>query len=66
MKNDTIHIFIFAVLVANFELASFSPKQKYTFPWKWSVLQNPERERTIGTWTCLRLALPYNTLLVNF
>ena len=30
MKNDNIHIFFFAVLVANFEFASFTPKQKYT------------------------------------
>ena len=31
------------------------------FPWKWSVLQNPDRERTNqSTGICLRLALPYN------
>ena len=63
MKNDNIHIF-FAVLVANFEFASFAPKQKYmvaVIPWKWSVLQNPARERTNqSAWICLRLALPYN------
>ena len=29
MKNNNIHI-IFAVLVANFELAGFASKQKYT------------------------------------
>ena len=30
VKNDNIHIFFFAVLVANFEIAGFPPKQKYT------------------------------------
>ena len=50
MKNDNIHIFFFAVLVAKFEFAGFTPKQKYT-AWTvsmWSVpyVQNPDRERT--------------------
>ena len=30
VKNDNIHSFFFAVLVANFEFADFAPKQKYT------------------------------------
>ena len=31
VKNDNVHsFFFFAVLVANFEFASFAPKQKYT------------------------------------
>ena len=30
VKNDNIHSFFFAVLVANFEFAGFAPKQKYT------------------------------------
>ena len=30
MKNDIIHTFFFAVLVANFEFAGFAPIQKYT------------------------------------
>ena len=30
VKNDNIHSFFFAVLVANFEVAGFAPKQKYT------------------------------------
>ena len=34
MKNDNIHSFVFAVLVANFEFVSFAPKQKYT---AWTV-----------------------------
>ena len=29
VKNDNIHSFFFAVLVANFEFAGFAPKQKY-------------------------------------
>ena len=34
VKNDNIHTFFFTVLVANFEFASFAPKQKYT---DWTV-----------------------------
>ena len=30
VKNDNIHSFFFTVLVANFEFAGFSPKEKYT------------------------------------
>ena len=29
MKNNNIHSFFFAVLVANYEFAGFAPKQKY-------------------------------------
>ena len=62
----TIFTVFFAVLVANFEFAGLAPKQKYTgwtVPWKWSVLQNPDRERTNqSTGICLRLGLPYNNL----
>ena len=29
VKNDNIHSFFFAVLVANYEFAGFAPKQKY-------------------------------------
>ena len=69
VKNDNFHSFFFAVLVANVEFASFAPKQKYTdwtvpmktFPWKRSVLQSPDRERTNqSTGICLGLGLPYN------
>ena len=60
VKNDNIHSFFFAVLVAHFEFAGFAPKQKYT-GLKWSVLQYPYRERTNqGTGICVRLALPYD------
>ena len=37
-KNDNIHIFFFAVLVANFGFDSFAQKQKYT-------ADNPDREK---------------------
>ena len=40
VKNDNIHSFFFAVLVANFEFAGFAPKQNTRvgpFPWKRSV-----------------------------
>ena len=61
MKNDNIHrFFFFAVLAANFEFASFAPKQN-TFPWKWSVLQTPDLERiNQSTGISLRLGLPCN------
>ena len=58
-KNDNIHsVFLFAVLVANFKFAGFAPNkntQVGLFPWKRSLLQNPERERTNqSTGLCLR------------
>ena len=34
VKNENIHSFFFAVLVANYEFAGFAPKQKYT---AWTV-----------------------------
>ena len=64
VKNDNIHTFFSLFWFANFEFAGIAPKQKYTdwtVPWKWSVLQNPDRERTnqsTGIWW--RLGLPYN------
>ena len=66
MKNDNIHIFffVFAVLVANLNWPAL-PQNKNTrlrlFPWKRSVLQNADRERTDqSAQIYLRLALPYN------
>ena len=63
MKIFTV---FFGVLVANFEFAGLAPKQNTRvgpFPWKWSVLQNLDRERTNqSTGICLRLALPYNNI----
>ena len=64
VKNDIIHTFfsLFWLQILNL---SASLKNKNTrigpFPWKRSVLQNPDRERTNqSTGICLRLALPYN------
>ena len=67
MKNDNFH----TVLVANVEFAGFAPKQKYKdngpFPWKWSVLQNPNREGTNqSTGICLGLGLPYIIIKICF
>ena len=61
VKNENIHTFFFSLLVANFEFAGLTPKQKYAFPWKRSVLQNPVRERANQSrGICLRVGLPYN------
>ena len=46
VKNDIIHTFFFAVLVANLNLpASLQDKNTRIgpFPWKRSVLQSPDR-----------------------
>ena len=65
-RMTSFTLFFFAVLVANFELAGFAPKQKNT---DWtismetvrSVLQNHDRERTNqSAGIFLRLGLPYN------
>ena len=67
VKNDNIHnFFFFAVLVANLNLPA-SLQNKNTrigrFPWKRSVLQNPDREGTNqSAGICLRLGLPYNNI----
>ena len=66
MKNDNIHSFfsLFWLQFLNINLpASLQNKNTRVgpFPWKRSVLQNPERERTNqSTGICLRLGLPYN------
>ena len=64
MKNDNIHIFFFAVLVANLNLPALQQNETTRlrlFPWKRSVLQNPDRERTNqSAQIYLRLVLPYN------
>ena len=66
MKNNNIHIF-FAVLVANLNLPALLQNKNTPlgpFPWKRSVLQNPDRERTNqSSQICLRLVLPCNKLL---
>ena len=68
MKNDNIHIFFFffffAVLVANLNWPALLQNKNTRlrlFPWKRSVLQNADRERTDqSAQIYLRLALPYN------
>ena len=63
----TIFTLFFVVLVANFECAALLQNKNTRigpFPWKRSVLQNPDRERTNqSTGICLGLGLPYNTIL---
>ena len=60
----TIFTFFFAVLLQILNLPALHQNKNTRvgpFPWKWSVLQNPDRERTNqSTGICLRLALPYN------
>ena len=45
MKNDNIHTFFFAVLVANLEFAGLAPKQKYT---DWTVSMETVRTAKSG------------------
>ena len=64
MKNDNIHSFFspFWLQILNLP-ASLQNKNTRVgpFPWKRSVQQNPDRERTNqSTGICLRLGLPYN------
>ena len=64
MKNDNIHSFfsLFWLQILNLP-ASLQNKNTRIgpFPWKRSVLQNPDRERTNqSTGIRLRLGLPYN------
>ena len=64
MKNDNIHSFfsLFWLQILNLP-ASLQNKNTRIgpFPWKRSILQNPDRERTNrSTGICLRLGLPYN------
>ena len=40
MKNDNVYTFFFAVVIANFEVAGFTPKQKYT---SWTVSMDTVR-----------------------
>ena len=73
LKNDNIHSFFFSLFWLQILNLPTSLKNKNTrvgpFPWKRSVLQNSDRERTNqSTGICLRLGLPYNNfsyLIVN-
>ena len=68
MKNDNIHRFfsLFWLQLLNLP-ASLQTKNTRIgpFPWKRSVLQNPDRERTNqSTGIYLRLGLPYNKCIL--
>ena len=64
VKNDNFHTFFWLSWLQMLNLpASLQNKntQIGPFPWKRSVLQNPDRERTNqSTGICLGLGLPYN------
>ena len=67
VKNDIIHTFFSLFWFWQILNLPASLQNKNTrigpFPWKWSVLQNPDWERTNqSTGICLRLGLPYNKL----
>ena len=67
MKNDNIHTFfsLFWLQILNLP-ASLQNKNTRIgpFPWKRSVLQDPDRERTNqSTGICLGLGLPYNKFI---
>ena len=66
MKNDNIHS-VFSLFWLQILNLPASLQNKNTrigpFPWKRSVLQNPDRERTNqSTGICLILGLPYNNI----
>ena len=60
---------LFVVLVANFECAALLQNKNTRigpFPWKRSVLQNPDQERTNqSTGICLGLGLPYKARVLS-
>ena len=62
-------LFFLAVLVVNVEFAGLVPKQNTRVGpilWKRSLLQIPDRERTNqSTGICIRLRLPYNTIIYS-
>ena len=62
VKNDNIHIFFAWLQILNLPASLLNKNTRVgPFPWKWSVLQNPDRERTNQSpGICLRLSLPYN------
>ena len=66
MKNDNIHTFfsLFWVQILNLPALLQNKNTRIgLFPRTWSVLQNPDQERTNqSTGICLRLGLPYNKI----
>ena len=64
MKNDNFHTFFLLSWLQMLNLPALLQNKNTRiglFPWKRSVLQNPDRERTNqSTEICLGLGLPYN------
>ena len=64
VKNDNFHTFFSLSWLQMLNLPALLQNKNTRigpFPWKWSVLQNPDRERTNqSTGICLELGLPYN------
>ena len=64
MKNDNFHTFFSLSWLQMFNLPALLQNKNTRigpFPWKRSVLQNPDRERTNqSTGICRGLGLPYN------
>ena len=69
VKNDKFHAFFWLSWLQMLNLpASLQNKNPRIgpFPWKRSVLQNPDRERTNqSTGICLGLGLPYNKYILS-
>ena len=62
VKNDNFHTFFSLSWLQMLNLPALLQNTRIgPFPWKQSVLQNPDRERiNQSTGICLRLGLPYN------
>jgi len=64
VKNDNCHTFFSLSWLQMLNLPALLQNKNTRigpFPWKWSVPQNPDRERTNqSTGICLGLGLPYN------
>ena len=62
MKNDNVHTFFLLSWLQMLNLPALLLNKNTRigpFPWEWSVLQNPDRERTNqSTGICLGLGLP--------
>ena len=64
VKNNNFHTFVLLSWLQMLNLPALLQNKNTRigpFPWKRSVLQNPDRERTNqSTGICLGLGLPYN------
>ena len=67
VKNDNFHTFFSLSWLKKLNLPALLQNKNTwigPFPWKRSVLQNPDRERTNqSTGICLGLGLPYNNIM---